>query len=221
MEKLWGVGDKTAEALLKLGIETIGELAGHPVNMLKRYFGINGEHLQKIAQGESASSVVPVHKREDEKSMGHEHTFSIDVNAPDVVIKMLLKVSQKVGRRLRRGGFSGKTVTVKLRFSDFETHTHRVSLPFLTYDDREIYETGKLLFEQMFQGNKTVRLIGISVSHLVPINLTVGCPVYQTDLFHESNKKKVILPVMDGLRNKFGENIISRCAAVSVFPFFS
>lgn len=213
VEKLWGIGDKTAETLHKLGITTIGELAKCPLNVLRKYFGINGEQLHKIARGDGAVAVVSIEKREDEKSIGHEHTFSTDESNIQTVMRRLLVLSQKVGRRLRSRGFGGKIVTLKLRYSDFETHTHRETFPETLWDDREIYEAGKVLFKQIYQKKRAVRLIGISVSRLLRINFESEYPLHQVDLFSESYGKKGILPVMDSLRDKYGENIISRCAA--------
>lgn len=215
VEKLWGIGEKTAEVLHKIGIYTIGELAVGKNNVLKNCLGINGEHLQKAARGESNASVVPINQRENEKSIGHEHTFGKDVRGDDVLFKMLMKLSQKVGRRMRKRGFGGKTVTFKLRYSDFETHTHRETLPHLIWDDREIYEEGKLLFKQMYNNNRPIRLIGISVSKLYPIQSDSVLSSHQEDLFDEPYRKKELLPVMDDLRDKYGEKIISRFGGVT------
>ena len=215
VEKLWGVGEKTAGVLHMLGITTIGDLAVHPVKSLKKYFGINGELLQKSARGETAAEVIPVEERVDEKSIGHEHTFGADVVDTSIMLSMLLKLSQKVGRRMRRKGFGGKTVTVKLRYSNFETHTHRETLPHLLRDDLGIYTSGKRLFRQLYQNNRPVRLLGISVSHLVRFDCTSGLTQQQEELFIEQSAKKEIFPVMDCLRDKFGELIISRCGAIA------
>ena len=213
VEKLWGVGDKTAETLHKLGIATIGELAECRAGVLKKYFGINGEQLKKIARGEGSEEVVPMDEREDEKSIGHEHTFFRDESDIRQVMQRLLLLSQKVGRRLRNRGFGGKIVTVKLRYSDFETHTHRETFQEIFRDDREIYEAGKMLFKDIYQQNRAVRLIGISVSRLVRIDFGSEYTLHQVDLFSEPYRNKEIFPVMDSLRDKYGENIISRCAA--------
>jgi len=215
VEKLWGIGEKTAAVLHEIGIYTIGELADGKINVLKNSLGINGEHLRKVARGEGTSSVVPINQKVKEKSIGHEHTFGNDVKGDDTLFKMLMKLSQKVGRRMRKRGFGGKTVTFKLRYSDFETHTHRETLPHLIWDDREIFEEGKLLFKQMYKNNRPIRLIGISVSKLYPIESDSVLSSHQEDLFDEPYRKKEILPVMDDLRNKYGENIISRFGGVT------
>ena len=214
VEKLWGIGEKTAEILHNIGIYTIGDLAVDKDNVLKKCFGRNGEHWKKIARGESAATVIPVNQRENEKSIGHEHTFGKDVREDDTFFKMLMKLSQKVGRRMRKRGFGGKTVTFKLRYSDFETHTHRETLPHLIWDDREIFEEGKLLFKQMYKKNRPIRLIGLSVSKLFPLQFDSILTSHQEDLFNEPYRKNEILPVMDSLRNKYGEKIISRFSGV-------
>lgn len=213
VEKLWGIGEKTTEVLHEIGIFSIGDLAQSPTNLIKNRFGVNGERLIKTAQGRSSSSVIPVQDRENEKSIGHEHTFHADKKSFDAIFKMLLKLSQKVGRRMRKRGFAGKTLTLKLRYDDFETHTHRRTLPNIIWDDREIYEECKLLFMNIYEQDRSVRLVGISMSKLVPVAFTSNPTSYQFDLFDEPYKKNEILPVMDSLRSKYGEKIISRCRA--------
>ena len=211
---MWGIGEKTESVLNSIGVFTIGDLAAHPVNRLKKCFGVNGEHLKKVAMGDSAASVVSIDRRVDEKSIGHEHTFKHDMSTPDMPLRMLLKLSQKVGRRMRKRGFGGKTVTLKLRYADFETHTHRETFPELIWDDQDIYMAGKMLFHHLYNNKRAVRLLGISVSKLVPLVESEGMYAHQHDLFENSFRKSDVLPVMDILRDRFGEKIISRCGGL-------
>ena len=213
VEKLWGVGDKTAQALRELGIITIGDLARYPRNALSHYFGVNGAQLGALACGEGSAEVIALNARPDEKSVGNEHTFDEDVTDIEFIFRGLLKLSQKVGRRLRCGGFAGRTVTLKLRYHDFETHTIRQSYSRFFQDDIEIYDAGKQLFTRLYSCCKPVRLVGISVSHLVRINAAVGGEWGQEDCFNAFGRTSKLLLIMDTLREKFGEYIITRCAA--------
>ncbi|MFC1553019.1 DNA polymerase IV [candidate division KSB1 bacterium] len=215
VEKLWGIGASTQKTLNKLKIITIGDLANCPVNILKKYFGINGEHLSLVAKGESSSEIINNDNREDEKSVGNERTFAVDETNIDIIMKWLMKLSQKVGRRLRKAGFGGKTVTFKLRYSDFETLTHRETFPGLMWDDKEIYNAGKMLFEQVYKTGRPVRLIGISVSKLIRLVFSDNNLIHQGDLFESENKKRKVTPVMDKLRDKYGEKIISRFSGLT------
>jgi len=156
VEKLWGIGEKTKASLNRIGVKTIGDLGEYPANALKKYFGVCGEAMKKAAQGMSSAEVTAADKHEDEKSIGNEHTFHADVGDMDTVFEMLLYLSQKVGRRARRAEFAGRTVTLKLRYSDFETHTHRETFPNLFWDDMEIYKAGKMLFNQIYKHGRKV-----------------------------------------------------------------
>lgn len=214
VEKLWGIGEKTSAVMHTLGITTIGELTRCPDNVLKKHFGSNGPHLKQVARGESSASVIPIDKRPEEKSIGHEHTFAHDIRDPDISPRMLLKLSQKVGRRMRKKGFAGKTVTLKLRYSNFETHTHRETFPDFIRDDLKIYEAGKMLFDHLYQKHRAVRLLGISMSKLMPLTASENGFPHQSDLFQMPSGMNGILPMMDLLRDEFGEGIISRCGAI-------
>ncbi len=209
VRKLYGIGEKTEEKLHKLKIFTIGDLAERSPLELKKYFGINGEYLVKKARGHSAAEVIAAESRPDEKSVGHENTFMQDVLDPDTIDRMYLKLSQKVGRRLRKKGFMGKIVTIKLRYSDFETHTHRETYPDLIKDDIDIYSAARQLYSDIYESGRPVRLIGVSVSGLARDRNEEGEMFQQSDLFKNVRKNEVNT-VLDNLRNKFGENIISR-----------
>jgi len=213
VEKLWGVGEKTSRALHELGVYTIGDLARYPEQTLSYYFGVNGKQLSAIARGESCPDVLSLDERPDEKSIGHEHTFGTDVRDIEVINNTLLRLAQKVGRRLRAGGFAGRTIALKLRYCDFETHTIRETNSRFLRDDCGIYYCAKYLFNKLYLGIKSVRLVGISLSSLVRINASVFGDVQPEDIFLNGMQNHRIVPVMDRLRDKFGEDIITRCAA--------
>ncbi len=212
--RLWGIGPKTEKVLNETGIFTIGELANKKLNSLKKYFGINGDHLIRKARGDLVSEINAAECRPDEKSVGHERTFMEDVNDLEVMKSMLLKLSQKVGRRLRKKGFSGKIVIVKVRYSDFETHTHRETYPDMVKHDMDIFTAGACLFDEVYTKGRPIRLIGISVSGLAKQDGTENSEGAQVDMF-KNLKKNSVIPVLDELRNKYGDDIITRSGAVN------
>jgi len=145
--------------------------------------------------------------------VGNEHTFDGDIGDMDRVYEMLLYLSQKVGRRLRKHGFAGRTVTLKLRYADFETHTRRETFPGLVWDDIDICQAGKMLLLQLYTPGRKIRLIGVSLSGLVRTGSHSAQPLHQIDLFSRQGGSRAVLPAIDGLRDKFGERIISRAGA--------
>jgi DNA polymerase-4 len=206
--ELWGVGDKTAAALKRLGIETIGDLASFPVNILRAEFGINGEKLVDMAKGEDDSPVVPYYEGVPVKSMGHEYTLREDTDSFEKLERTLLRLSDQVGRRLRQEGYLGDTVTLKLRNGKFVTITRQKKLTAHTDEDRTIFKTARRLLKEHWRGEK-IRLIGVSVSGLAKRGLSVS-----ESLFKKDEKQRKILEIIDNLRNKFGENVIVRAGTM-------
>ncbi len=207
--KLWGIGEKSSEVLKQMSILTIGELAECPEDILKGRFGINGPGLAKAARGEGSGDVLTIEEREDEKSVGHERTFKMDMENENYLTEIILGLAQKTGRRLRRGGFGGRTLTLKIRYTDFETHTHRETFKRLLTNDLEIYESAKYLLLKAKNNNKTVRLLGISVSGLVKVKNSLNQWEEQLNFFSEKKDNTGLYSTVDKLKDKWGENVIS------------
>lgn len=161
VEKLWGVGRVLARDLSQMGIETIGQLAAVPVGRLVGRFGKVGAHLHELAHGRDDRPVEP---SRPPKSMGAEETFSNDTRDAEILRKTLLHHSERVARELRAAGYAGRTVSLKLRFSDFRTITRRVTGE-ATHDGIEIFRRAFSLLETV-ERPQPVRLIGLSVSGL-------------------------------------------------------
>lgn len=201
--RLWGVGPKTAERLTELGIKTIGDLAVyHPALLCKALGKAQAEHLQELANGIDDRAVI---LGEDAKSMGHEHTFSVDVADLDEVEAVLLHLAEKVGRRLRQDGLSGRTVALKLRYHDFTTLTRHTTLKEATNLDKEIYQAARELLRKAYNG-QLVRLIGVSLQ-----NLSHGS-LHQISLLGddaEQIRRAKLASTMDRIKTRFGEEIIT------------
>ncbi len=216
VEQLWGIGKRTAEVLHRMGIRTIGQLASRPEAELKKVFGKNGPMMVKVAKGEVDSPVHSLDELPEEKSVGHEHTFWMDTGDVEQIQAELLLLAQKVGRRLRKNRFQGRTVTLKLRYDNFETHTHRTSLNFYTSNDMTIYTCAVQLFRRSYQKGRLVRLIGISLSNLVkgqPEALQL--PFAEEKIWLRSDER--LFPVIDQIKDEFGEHSIWRASTLRLF----
>jgi nucleotidyltransferase/DNA polymerase involved in DNA repair len=162
---LWGVGEKTEQALTRLGLHTVGDIANTPERTLVRALGqASGSHLYALSWGRDERRVVP---HEPDKSIGAEETFTRDVDDPDVVRRELLRLAERTGARLRTAGLAGRTVSVKIRFADFTTITRARTLPEATDVAAVLYGTARTLYEALGLDRARLRLVGIRVEGLV------------------------------------------------------
>jgi DNA polymerase-4 len=162
---LWGVGEKTEQALTRLGLHTVGDIANTPERTLVRALGqAAGSHLYALSWGRDERRVVP---HEPDKSIGAEETFNRDVDDPDVVRRELLRLAERTATRLRTAGLAGRTVSVKIRFADFTTITRARTLPEATDVAAVLYGTARTLYEALGLDRARLRLVGIRVEGLV------------------------------------------------------
>jgi DNA polymerase-4 len=162
---LWGVGEKTEEVLVRLGLRTVGDLASTPVAALQRALGpAMGAHLSALAWGRDERVVTP---SEREKSIGAEETFPVDVDDPAVVRRELLRLSERTAARMRSAGQVGRTVSIKVRFADFTTITRAKTLREATDVGRVVYETALGLYDALGLERARLRLVGVRVEQLV------------------------------------------------------
>ena len=205
VERLWGVGPKTAEQLHKLGLYKIGDITRLTQGELAERFGSHGEHLARLARGLDDRPVVPGHEA---KSIGHETTFSEDVEDYGVVRRKLLELAEAVARRLRKHGQEGRVVTLKFRDEHFVTETRAQTLAGPTDNAEVIYQTGLELLERIKTKGRKVRLIGLSVRKLVHVDARPK----QLDLFGEEEKKRRLNQTLDALTERFGESSLKRAS---------
>lgn len=162
--RLWGVGERTEEALLRLGLRTVGDIAHVPRATLRRALGpAVGGHLADLAWGEDPRAVVP---HEPGRSTGADETFPYDVDDPEVIRRELLRLSERTAARLRSAGQQGRTVSIKVRFADFSTLTRARTLRESTDVGQEIYLTARQLFEGLGLERARIRLVGVRVEGL-------------------------------------------------------
>jgi DNA polymerase-4 len=161
---LWGVGEKTEALLRELGLHTVADVANTPKVTLERALGSAlGEHLLSLARGEDERAVVP---DEPEKSIGAEETFDRDLDVSEEIVAELLRQAERVAVRLRAQGLVGRTVAIKVRFSDFRTITRARTLNHPTDVAREIYLVAKELFLRLKLERVRVRLVGVRITGL-------------------------------------------------------
>ncbi len=171
VDRLWGVGEKTAEQLRRLGLATVGDVAHTPVSTLRRALGpAMGSQLHRLAWGDDRRTLTARQSVDEapDKSTGAEETFSRDTDDPDVVRRELLRLAARVGARLRLARLVGRTVTVKLRFADFTTITRSRTRAEATDVTQEIYETAVEVFTGLGLQRARIRLVGVRVEGLMP-----------------------------------------------------
>ncbi|PPI70993.1 DNA polymerase IV [Rathayibacter rathayi] len=162
---LWGVGASTEEALVRRGLRTVADVASTPLTSLVSTLGeATGRRLHALANGVDPR---PVETRQIEKSAGHEITFADDVADPELVLRELLRLCDKVAVRMRRSGVRCRTVAVKVRFGDFSTLTRSRTLAEATDVARVLYEASSALLEAANPLRRPVRLIGVRGEQLV------------------------------------------------------
>jgi len=202
--RLWGVGAKSAAALREYGVQTIGDLAALPADLLERRFGIVGTSLGDRARGLDGDRVTG--EREAAKSIGHEHTFDVDSSDREVIERSLLGLSEGVAGRLRDSGVKASTVTVKIRDSSFHTITRQRTLREPTDLTEPIYRTALELARPEVRGKK-IRLLGVTASGLAEPD--------QLSLFAADDpRRRRAVEAEDLVRHRYGDRAITRARLV-------
>ncbi|MBW2095358.1 MAG: DNA polymerase IV [Deltaproteobacteria bacterium] len=203
IEKMWGVGKVTREALGRLGVRTFRDLSRIPLKVLEQRFGKQGLKMHELSLGLDERPVEP---GREVKSVGHEETFARDIEDMDEARKEILALSTKVARRMRRKGMQGKTVTLKVKYSDFVQVTRSTTLPHATDDALEIFSNASRLLLDTEAGNRPIRLLGVSLSQLEH-----PWQEEQLSLFHrenESRKRRDLNRALDSVFEKHGEKSV-------------
>lgn len=159
--RLWGVGPRAEETLLRMGVRTIGDLAALDRAWLERRFGRWGAQLHELAHGRDGRAVTP---DRETKSVSAETTFAEDVTEPAALAETLAELTGHVARRLARQALRGRTISIKLRDGSFETHTRQCTLPTATDDESEILAAAHRLLEPELTPGRRLRLLGVGVS---------------------------------------------------------
>ncbi len=195
--KLYGIGPKLTEALHSIGIFTCSQLGRVPISVLTERFGVIGQGLHEMGSGMDDSPVVPFDEEGDAKSISHSVTLEEDTSDPNILRKVLLQLSERVSRRMRKEGFYGKRIAVTVRYSDFFTFSKQKTLSKGMNSGNEIFKLSSEIFESLSHP-KPIRLLGVGMSLLVK-------EWSQLDLFEKRDKKDNLLKAMDRVNERFGD----------------
>jgi len=206
---LWGVGERTGQALARLGLRTVGDIARTPPGVLEADLGkAAAAHLSALAAGRDGRRVERVVQ---EKSIGAEETFADDIGDPDLIRRELLRLSGRTAHSLRTGGYAARTVVVKLRLADFTTMTRSRTLPEPTDGTHRIYQTACALYEACGPATRgRLRLVGVRVTSLVP----AAAAVTQLALGERPESWRDAERALDRITSRFGSGAVRPAALV-------
>jgi DNA polymerase-4 len=163
---IWGVGPKTNEQLEKLGLRTVGEIANTPLSTLIRALGeAAGSSLYELAWGRDYREVISY---EPEKSISAAETFASDIDDPEEILREFLRLCEKATLRMRDAGYCAKTISIKVRFSDFKTITRSKKMDQPISGTKESFEVAKQLYLALKLDRVRIRLVGVSLEGLTP-----------------------------------------------------
>ncbi len=196
--ELWGVGRATLVSLADLGIETIGQLAEVPADLLRRRVGVAAAaHLTALANGRDPRSVET---GREAKSVSVEETYASDLSGSETIGRALLELCHRLSGRLLKAHLAGKTVTLKVRLGDFTTYTRSTSGRQLVSDTLQIWPLAAELLDKVPQAGQGVRLLGIGVS-----GLTEGEPA---QLAIDGSDRAALADAAAMLRERFGDDAV-------------
>ena len=205
---LWGVGERTEEALVRLGLRTVADIAHTPLATLVRGLGeATGHHLHELSWGRDPR---PVEREQREKSIGSDETFEFDIDDAAEIHRRLLALSERTAARVRAAGMAGRTVTLRVRFSDFTTITRSRTLREPTDSGRAIHEAATGLFDALGLQRARIRLVGVRVDKLVetsqaPIQGVIGEPEHG---WRDADR------AVDRARSRFGSGAVRPASLV-------
>jgi DNA polymerase-4 len=203
IKKIPMVGDKTYQLLRNMGVKRIRTLQEMPVQMMEQVLGENGIVIWRKANGIDNSPVEPYSER---KSISTECTFEKDTIDMVYLNAILIRMVEKLGFQLRNEQKLTSCVTVKIRYSDFNTYTVQSRIGY-TALDHILLDKIKELFSKLYQKRMLIRLVGIRFSHLVH-------GTYQIDMFNDTTEHLQLYQAMDRLRRRFDKNAVQRAAGL-------
>jgi len=213
VREMYGIGKQTEKRLNELGIMTIGDIACCDKNSLRSSFGKYGEELRRLANGIDPSPVTP-HPKSETKSISRSTTLSRDTVDMEYARSVLLRLSEEVGEEARRYDFKGKTVSIVIRYDNFQTITRQKAIP-LTFLTMDIYKTGALLLEGNWDRHRPIRLLGIGLGNIdeeMPEQLSIFD--LNDDLPDDSKREEKLERAMDKIRSRFGSDKLKRAKLV-------
>jgi len=203
VNKIPMIGKQTAELLRQMGVETVKTLSEIPLRYLENLLGKNGIELWRRANAIDDSPVTPYH---EQKSISTENTFDHDTIDTLFLCSELTRMTERIGFELRQQSKLTGCITIKIRYSNFDTVTKQSSISY-TSADHILLEKAKDLFAKMFDRRLLVRLIGVRFTHLVPGN-------YQIHLFDDTAETIRLYQSIDHIKKRFGSHLLMRGSAL-------
>lgn len=203
IKKIPMVGDKTYQTLRNLGIRKVRTVQEMPMDIMQRVLGANGRVIWKRANGMDNTPVVPFC---DRKSISTERTFDRDTIDVNKLKGILIAMTENLSYQLRRGDKLTACIAVKIRYSDFNTYSKQLRIPYTSADHILIPKILEL-FNTLYNKRMLVRLVGIRFSHLVSGN-------YQINLFEDTEEALNLYQAMDYVRKRFGDRSVCRASAM-------
>lgn len=213
VREMYGVGKQSEKKLNNMGIYTIGDIAAKDKRVLIREFGKYGEEIHMLANGHDPSEVDPRSYAES-KSISRSTTLPEDITNIEYLKDILLELSEEVGFDARKQDYKGKTVSIVIKFSDFQTITRQKSL-LPTYLTKEIYETGVKLLEDNWNRTRPIRLIGIGIGGAAEDK------IQQLSLFDiaqektEVKREEKLEKTLDAIKAKYGLGAVKRARLIT------
>ena len=203
IRKIPSVGEKTYQVLRNLGVDTVGVVQQMPLEMMVSALGVNGKTIWKRAHGIDNPPLVPFHER---KSISTERTFNKDTIDIKVLKTTIFAMAENLAFQLRRGNKLAGTISVKIRYSDFNTYNKQVKIPYSSADHIIIPRVLEL-FEKLYQRRLLIRLVGVKISDIVSGH-------YQINLFDDTEEMISLYNAMDKVRLRYGELSIMRASSM-------
>jgi DNA polymerase-4 len=197
VEKINGVGKQTEQHLKSLGIYTIEDIAKTPLNVLEAYLGKWAESLWQKSQGIGSAEIET---NWEQKSMSHENTFDKDHTDINFLHSELVRLTEKTAYSLRQDELMTGCITVKIRYSDFETTSRQETIDYTALDDMLIAKA-KDLFNKSYQKGRPVRLLGVRFNQFIPITM-------QMSLFDNNVEKLNLFKAVDDIKDRFGSKAV-------------
>jgi len=207
IQKIPMVGNVTFQLLSRIGVRTIQTLSEMPAEVLQQMIGKNGLDIWKKANGIDNTPVEPYTER---KSISTEHTFSQDTIDIEKLKRILIGMVEKLAFQLRSEQWLTSTITVKIRYANFDTETKQCKIAY-TSADHILTKNVMELFDKVYQRRMRLRLIGIRFSGLVR-------GTYQIDLFEDTEEMLSLYAAMDKMKSRYGFDAVMRCAGASFKP---
>ena len=203
VEKLGGVGKKSHQTLLALGIHTIGDILHFDPALLERALGKWGTQLTRQANGKSDSVVSP---HRESKSISAENTFEENTADLDILLAQLVGQAERVAYELRQEKKFATCVAIKFRNANFETSTRQITIP-ATIADSDIIKAATDLFAKLYVPGTLVRLLGVRLAGLTDTGA-------QTNLFDNKTEQNALYEAIDAVKNKFGKSVLRKARTI-------